>query len=573
MTDAVADARRLIEEELRLDPVYRYFRDLAGSGHRRVFESRSKLQGVRAAQRAGKTTVLAMEAAAYFRGMHPFRPRTFPARILVIAPSRAQLATIYAQRLLTASQLRVPEWLLKAEPDAGVLATRPLIPVDELKKRANGKTPDITWANSPQGRSPGCIRHVDGTEMYFHISGDPRSWTRIEGMDFHAIFRDEAIGDDNIGNTLVTRLMDHWNRPDEPDAGFYKWVATELTITQERIDFMKKCEAGEANHELIELETSDNPAITEETRREAAAMLGDDEAAKRVWGTEGAVGGSLIFKGKFDRKRHVLAEHYEPSSEANLWVSWDPGLRHPFGLLFAALEPERPFQIRAVRFHNEARKTLDYQANLIAEWLDGRFLEGFVYDSSGATKSDYSRNESLFVQMDTLLRQLGVKIKKGMIPSKNRYEDSLPNLWRYLDPDPNDRNAEPLVMINPAPSPGCDTAVNQMYAYRFKNGVTPVLKGDAIHKVNDEFVDCLRYLASRQPRWVPREPNHARHQPLARAKIPFARRLPDNPYATTPDMPADERILRERLAESARMIRGMQSRGGRRMREVFVRGL
>lgn len=571
MVDRVDIVRAALEEEFRLDPVWRYFRDLAGMNHRRAFSSTARRQCIFAGQRTGKTTLIRCEAAAYFRGIHPFRPRTRPVPILVIAPSLSQLATIYRKGFLDESMLYVRDELAAGDPSLLEAVKRPLIPECEIRKNNRGR-PDIKWANTRFGKAPGMIPHVDGTEMYFHISGDPNSWKRIEGMDFAAIFRDEAIGDDNIGNTLVTRQMEYWDKADLPEAGFYKWGATELAITQEWIDFRKRCEDGEKFHEFIELKPEDNPKVTLKNRQDAAAGLSKEEADKRVWGTDTAVGGALIYKGKFDRARHVMAEHYEPSDEANLWAVWDPGLRHPFGLLCGAIEPENPFQLRVCRFYSETRKTLDYQVNLLAAWLDGRTLEGFIYDSSGATKSDYSRGEQAFVQFEDLLRRIGVKVVRGFLPSKNRYEVTIPMVWRYLDPDPNDKTATPLIMVNPPSpkAPGCETLIEQMYTYRFKDSLSTALKGENIHKINDEACDCLRYWCSREPRWVQRPPNPPKHRPFVKATAIQAPRTSRDPFAIRPDMTPEQVRHVQMLAESAKMVRAMRQNGRRRLPECYV---
>ncbi len=566
-----------LDADLALDPCWRYFRDLATPGHRRILESKARLIGITASQRSGKTTVLRASAAAYFRGIHPWRLRKQPVRILVVAPGMMQLATIYKKGFFNASELHVTEEQKLIWPDLAEVVRKPLIPECELAKNSKGK-PDIQWGVSKFGRVPGLVRHIDGSEMYFHISGDKNSWKRIEGMDFHAIFRDEADGNDNIGNTFITRLMEHWDKPDYPDAGFYLWGASELQIVTERIEFLKKCQEQQKHYAYFFLENSDNPKVTQQNRVDAAAMLGEEEANKRVWGTATAISGQLVYGRHFSRSRHVLQEHYEPSSQANLWIGWDPGTAHPFGLVCAAIEPERPSQLRVVRCYSETRKTLDYQANCIAEWLDGRALEGLVYDSAGATKGGYSKGESWFLQLEEALTQLGVKIHRGMLPGKNRYDVGIPLMWRYMDPDPSNRQAEPLILINPPSpkAPGCETLIEQFLAYRFKKSVQDGagLKGDAIHRLFDDLIDPARYLVSRQPRWVQRPPNIKRHQQFAVSAIPFPRRGTTDPLGDDPTLTEEQRNYRAQLRASRAMVQE-HSRGNRkrsRFQEVYHNG-
>ncbi len=524
---------------------------------------------------SGKTTLLRASAAAYFRGIHPFRLRTKPVKILVVAPSMAQLATIYKRGFLNASMLHVTDEQKLIWPDLEEVVKRPLIPESEIAKNSKGK-PDIAWGVSKFGKVPGLITHVDGSEMYFHISGDDNSWKRIEGMDFHAIFRDEADGNENIGNTFITRLMEYWDKPDYPDAGFYLWGASELQVVTERIEFLKKCKEGEEFHAYFTLATTDNPKVTQKNREDAAKMLGKEEADKRIWGTTTAISGQLVYGRHFSRARHVLGEHYEPSPQANLWIGWDPGTAHPFGLVCAAIEPERPSQLRVVRCYSETRKTLDYQANCIAEWLDGRFLEGLVFDSAGATKAGYSKGESWFIQLEEALKQLGVKIHRGMLPGKNRYDVGIPLVWRYLDPDPTNIHADPLLLINPPSpkAPGCETLIEQLLAYRFKKSIQDGagLRGDAIHRLFDDLADPLRYLITRQPRWVERVANHKRHEAFATSSIPFPKRGKADPLGDDPTLSEEQRDFRAQLRASRAMVNAHTNTKRSRFNEVRING-
>lgn len=573
MTDSLAKQMfDNLDSELQGDPCWRYLRDLATPGHVKVLGSTARRIGVRSMQRSGKTTMLRAFAASYFRGIHPWRPRTQPVRLLVIAPSMMQLATIYKKGFFSASELYVtPEQAIKW-PDLPEVVKKPLIPDSELARNSRGK-PDIQWGNSKFGRVPGLVRHLDGSEMYFHISGDPNSWKRIEGMDFHAIFRDESIGDDNIGNTLVTRQMEWWNKPEYPNSGFYVWAATELTVTTERIEFMKACEEGKKHHAYFFLEASDNPKVSAKDREEAAAMLSPEEAAKRVYGTESAVSGQLVYGKHFKRARHVLTERYEPTASANLWAIWDPGLRHPYGLMGIAIEPDKPFKMVCDWFSFDVGKTIDYQANKLLEWLDGRALEGLIYDSSGATKSDYRDGKAAYVQMEEILAHAGLKIYRGMMPSSNQYKTTVPLVWRYLDPDPSNSSAEPLFVINaPAPGNGCETVIEQMYSFRYKEGRQAEMKAESMHKVNDEASDCVRYACSRQPRWVQRAPNPRRHQQAFTVSAPLLRSPLLDPLADDATLSDDMRRHRSMLRESRSLVRSKTS-AGRAIMERYVSGL
>lgn len=528
---------------------------------------------------SGKTTVLRATAAAYFRGMHPWRKRTAAVKVLAIAPSMQQLATIYKQGFLDSSMLYLSEEKRKADPELYEILKKPLIPEDEIALKPSG-VPDIEWGQSKFGRVPAVIRHVDGSELYTHVSGDVNSWKRIEGMDFHAIIRDEAMGNENLGNTLVTRLMEHWDQPEYPTAGFYLWGATELDEKSiEREQFLKNAQDGKRFYAFLSLVPEDNPKVSMKAREEAAEILGEDEANKRVWGTTTAATGSIIFAKHFNRNVHVMKEHYEPSVNANLWVSWDPGWRHPYGIVCAAIEPEEPHTIRVCRCYTDIGQTMDVQINNILDWLDGRFLEGLVYDSHGATKSEYNKGEKAYVQMEDGLRRAGVKIHRGMIPSKSEYKTGIPLMWRYLQPDPSNPEAKPLLLLNPASpkapgmhtgNPNCQGLIEQFYSYRYKRGQNQNRR-EAIETINDDLISPLRYLISRHPRWVERPPNHPRHTALISSSIPFRSAVVD-PLADDPTAPEDIRVLRQRLRASRALSQEwMQGQGRKHGKRLAVR--
>jgi hypothetical protein len=553
------EARRLLEERRRLDPVRQFFERYASPEHIAVCSSTAQYQYIDAPNRSGKTTCMLMEAAAYLRGIHPFRPKpqSGPVRILMIAPSRAQLATIFKKRLLERSDLRSPD-----EPE---LAKRPMIPPHEIRRTKAGK-PDITYTESPQGKALGRLALVDGSEMFFCVSGDPNGWQRVMGNDYHAVFRDESVGNDNLTPEIITRLLDHQQRPDEPHAGFYKWGCTELVITNELTEFKAKCGAPRHDgtprdpvegHHYVKLSPQANPSITMAAREKMALALGDEAAAVRLFGTAALGAGLTIYGRQWSSSRHILAEDYTPGPLDNLWVGWDPGWDHPYGIGIFAINRDAPLQLRFIRFHTGRHMTLEQQAHGLAQWLDGRFLEGWISDPA-AKKTEHNRGLSLATQMEQLIEGMHVRINRGFLFGRNRYEDTIPLVQRYLDPDSGNARATPLLVFNPT-ADGMGQAIEQMVGYRVRPKSNGQARGYNIHKENDTAPDIVRYVISRQPAWAERDPNHAKtiHPVPAYGQLP-QRRTPE-PLAITPDMDEAQRVHVMRLRESSRMISSMMT--------------
>lgn len=541
-------AREMLAERRAADPVVRWFTDCMGKSLKEATESLALYRLLIAANQSGKTTHMMCETAAFVRGKHPVRKWYGPVKMLVVVPSRAQAAGVWGKRLLDASEIRREVLSPTGKPID--LSTLPLIPKDEILQ--------IVWSYSPMGRYPGMIRLRNGSELYMALSGDRKSFQRIAGFTFDAIARDESIGNDDLGSELMLRLAAAQSDPKRPLAGWYLWGFTETTINDEAANFRERCEKGDHRHAAFKILPGENPAVTMDVRNSMRSTMSAEEAAIRLDGTASAVTDILIFRHQWSTERHVLPENYEPGPQDSLWLGYDPGWDHNFGLLFCAIRPETPYTLNIVRFVSERHRTLDYVANLVATWLDGRFLEALVCDPA-AKKTEHSRGKSMAYQIEELLGQMHVTMKRGIIYGRNRYEDTIPAVQRWLDPDPGNRLAAPRILVNPT-SPGCGKFVEQMCKYRRKDAALDAKKHYSIHAHDNEGCDLIRYIVSREPSWTEREPNVARSIPFRSANA-----MPSQPAPNRPDPLADDkslseevRVHRQRLRESSRLVGSMQ---------------
>lgn len=531
------------------DPVRRFLDELASPTQREILSAQDDYVLVTSANQGGKTTVAIVDCAAVLRGIHPFQPWFGPVDVAVVVPSRAQAASIWGKRLLECSEIQKSVVLPNGEKFD--LSQVPLIPKHEIAK--------IDWAYSPQGKYPGKLKLKNGSEMVVILSGDPNSWKRLQGVKKHKVYRDEAVGSEDLGNEINPRLLvaqTAARRGDIPWGGRVMWVATATLINDEFEKYKENCEKAVPGYKMFWINPNENPAVSMEVRERMRATMSDDAAAIRLDGSSGAIDSVLIFNHLFSKKRHVLPEVYEPKEEDNLWIAWDPGFKHPFGLVGACISPQNPLQIKVVKCWSEKRTTLDHQANIIAEWLDGRVLEGLVYDPA-ASKSDYQKGKSIFSQLLDLLNQMGVHITRGFLQGRNRYEDTIPLVQRYLSPDPTNYKVDPLIVINPD-SPelqtGCGELVGQIMRYRFKEGQAGTLAGAAVHRIGDDLIDPMRYLISRMPAWAKREPNVRKYQTFAASAYPLTPERIMGELDESADMDEERRMHIQRLKESrARM--------------------
>lgn len=540
-----AAASAALAEMRASDPVRVFMDKLATPTQREILSCPETYVLVTSANQGGKTTVAIVDCAATLRGIHPFQPWFGPVRVIVVVPSRAQAASIWGARLLKGSEIRKSI----TTPGGKVvdLGSRPLIPVSEIDK--------VSWAYSPQGKYPGKLVLKNGSEMIVILSGDANSWKRLQGVAADKVYRDEAVGNEDLGNELNPRLLvsqTSSQRGEHPWGGRVLWVATNTLINEEFENYKRRCEDAIAGHRLFFIDPKENPAVSMEVRASMRDTMSDEAASIRMDGTGNAVNDVLIFRNQWKTDRHVLPEVYEPDHMDNLWIAWDPGIQSAFGLLGACQTPMNPLQVRVCKCWTEKRQTLDYQANIIRDWLDGRMLEGIVYDPA-ANKSEYSHGQSVYRLLADLLGKMGIKIIRGFLAGRNRYEDTIPLMQRYFDPDPHNRTCPPLVTINPETPDnptGTGELINQLMRYRFKNAQAQSLKGSSIFRKDTDLVDPLRYLISRQPYWAKRDPNHPIHQTFAASALPLPESHQTGPLDDDTTLPSDIRIHRQRLRES-----------------------
>jgi hypothetical protein len=534
-----AEAAKRLQEMRSLDSCRRFMEELATTTQQEILKDSTLNRLVTTANQGGKTTVAVAECAAMLRGIHIHKPWFGPVSILVIVPSRTQAAGIWGKRLMTASDIQ------HKVGDVS-LADRPLIPKSEIKH--------ISWNYSPQGKFPGKLSLKNGSELLIMLSADPHAWERIQGFPFDEVFQDEAVGNESLGVEITLRLSKARTtraREGRSWGGSRTWVATATLVNDEFEEFKRRCDQNLPDHRVFWIHPSENPAVSMDVRNAMRNSMSDEEAAIRLDGTAGATHDLLIFRNQWSRERHVIpAEEYHPKQ--NIWCAWDPGWDHPYGLVFAVQDQFHPNRLRVVQCYRDRKKTLDYVANQIAMWLNGRWLEGLVFDPA-SLKTEHSRGESLAYQMEELLRRMEVKSMRGVMMGRNRYEDTLPLMQRYLDPDPVDKTRDPLLVIDtPNEKNGTGMLVEQLAKYRRKieqKGAS--LRGHNIYRQDDDLVDPVRYLISRQPAWADREPNTQRSVRLSQG--PGKPRHPEkpDPFRLTDDMDPEQRLHVIRLRESA----------------------
>ena len=235
--------------------------------------------------------------------------------------------------------------------------------------------------------------------------------------------------------------------------------------------------------------------------------------------------------------------------------------------MFCAIEPMYPTTVRVIDFAHRPNTTLDYQAQVIYDWLEGRTLEGIIVDPN-ANKKEYSRGKPVIdLFKEILFGQLKVKTERGVLIGRNRLEDTVPIVQRYLDPDPQDKQARPLLLFNER----AQYAANMIAAARVKADAKK-LAFNTIDGKHLEAFDLIRYILSRTPHHCKRAPNIKTRETLRATAIPKSPEAENDPFRITPDMPEELRVHKLRLQESCKVMEsfGATGNGGRSIKTRYV---
>jgi len=537
-------AREILETRKSRDPLAHY---QPGITQRNCLMSMAMVRLLQGGNRSGKTAHMCVEISLAARKKHPTRTVEKPVTYIVFAISRSQISDLHG-KMRVKSDLKGP------------CSEYPMIPDHEVKKEHF----------APGVGKPVCreIEMKNGNRILYALSGQDASWEMIQGKGRIAgIALDEQAGTQDLIDECMARLTE-LNNPEqiaEFGGAWFFWSTSE-TMVNPAWDLMKKRaqQSEQTDAAFFQIKSEENPAVSMEARARTAQFMSDEAVAIRHRGDVGAIDSYYIFRKQWDRDRHVLAEPYEPEPGDNIWMTYDPGWDHPWALLFAILRQDNPNQIRIVQACTGRKQTLDHVANEAARWLNGRSLEAIVCDPA-AKKTEHSRGEMLSVQFENLLRQMKVESHRGMIFGRNRYEDTLPNMQRYLDPNPEDKTVTPWLVVDPPTATnGTALVIEQIASYRQNDKSNGERKGHNIWKHNDEFVDTPRYLCSRMPAWCQRPPNLPRSYQLSKGMpITYKPDRPD-PLAIRTDMSEAERQHILRLRESGRVIGRRLAGGGPR---------
>lgn len=473
-------AIRVRAERLSKDVLSHY---KPGATQQRCLLSPKMIRMLQGGNRSGKTSHMCVEFAMMALRRHPTRTTDKRVTLILWTNSREQIRDTLYKKLRVGSEM------------AGPLEQQPMIPDHEVIKDHM-----VSGAGKPVCRE---IELKNGNRILFAISGVERSWQMLEGKGYvAAIGIDEQAGTQKLVDECMARLMELNNPTNVAEFGgaWFMWAASETKINDAWDNLKAICLDPEKNQdaEYFHIPPEENFAVTMEARERVAQFMSPAARKIRITGDGSARDEVQIYRKQWSDQRHMLPKDHIPSDKANLWVGYDPGVDHNTGIIIACIEPENPMRLIIVKVWNAKGGTLDTDVMQLAEWFAGRKMAGFVYDT---VLKNRNRGGG-----PTLLEQMKDKLSAANL-SPSGYWQSRKNVWdgiqltrSMLDPDPQNRSASPLIVVNPSDESGGKLLRWQFLKYSGKES-TQFTGGGGVNKLDDDALDALRYVSMARPSW------------------------------------------------------------------------
>lgn len=446
----------------------------------RFHESMAYDRLLTAGGRGGKTTAALWDLSCVALGVHPHKPWYGPVTIIVLCISRQNAAAVVQRKLLEACEL------------PGKIGSQPFLPHDEIDwdESASAKVPYRTFYH---------IKLKNGSIIHFGWSGDTHSWEKLQGIKADYVYIDENAGSEKLVIELMKRLLDvQSDASKQPWGGCLVWGATGTIVNPTFERFRERCLKGEADSAAFVIPPGETGAVSKEAHARFAKKLTKDQRKIHIDGTETASTMTYIYHKQWNDERHLLKQDYELQDDDNIFISYDPGVDHPTGILIGAINKARPHQLVCAKFFNHRLMSVDYDVECLHAYLKGRKIGLFTYDYRA--KERHKHAAPLIHSLATKLEAKGYIPIQGYYPSDKRHEVGIATVREYLDPNVFDRTVAPLIVINPSEESGGQLMRSQLMCYRGKEETNFTGAGGVVKK-DDEFPDTLRYLCRLIPTW------------------------------------------------------------------------
>lgn len=443
-----------------------------------------KIRLARGSNRAGKTLATCVEVARCVTECDPYNkwPKGQGGRFVLVGKDGRHVGQVLYRKLFRAGAFKILRddatglWraMRPGDDPSRAKPAPPLIPPRLVDSQR------IAWENKRES-IPSLVPLKNGWEINFFSSlGKPPQGWDVDGVDF-----DEEIVDQDWFPEMVARLLDRGGR--------MIWGATPQAATEHLFSLHERAAASDPDVGEHFMGLWDNPFITDAEKVSFAASLSEEEHRVRVRG-EFAITGYKVYP-EFDMRTHGCEPFEIPANWARYMVT-DPG-RQVCAVLFAAVPPDESH----VYLYGELylrNCTAETYGERVAQRIGGGYpFEAFIIDHSGGRLTDIGSGRCVEDQYSEQLAKRKIASNRsgpGFIWGSDDRKGGLEATRGWLRVA---GSGKPKLQVFAGHLPNFERECKYFHHKR----VNGILTDDVVAK-NDHLMDCFRYLAAYDPRYV-----------------------------------------------------------------------
>ena len=451
--------------------------------------------------RGGKTLPAAIEVARAVTGSDPFGKYPLrDGRCYCIGRDGRHLGAVMWRKLGRAGAFQIIR-----DKETGLWrAYRPWMPEDFARRGESRPAPplipprmikSISWEKKAE-RIPSLVTLITGWEIPFISSlADPS-----KGTDIDLAWFDEELENEGWYSETAARLVDR--------AGRFIWSATPQTGTEvlysihERAYGQRDCQRANVAEFFVKLD--ENPHILEEQKKLLAEKCISDEDYRVRIGGEWAIHSYKIYP-EYNRIAHQI-KPFDVPRQWTRYVAVDPG-RQVCAALFLAVPPPNARDFKAKCLLYDELYIKDCNADMFGRAMRDKCfdqdIQAFIIDANMGRNTDVGSGKTVEEQYAEANKRYGVRsfdTGSGFILGSDSVEAGIlacRELFRRCD------DGTPSILV-------FDTLVafdKEVRMYHNRR-VAGKIQDKPDPKSAGHLMDCLRYLALHEPRYVERPPRN-----------------------------------------------------------------